>query len=106
MRVLTSSVLIMEAIVLLLAIPVAVMVGDQPGWIGGLFAALALACALLPAMFRRHFFVPAGWALQGLVLASGVLIGWIMVTLGVVFTALWWTALRLGRKAEASGTPG
>jgi cbb3-type cytochrome oxidase subunit 3 len=35
-----------------------------------------------------------------------VLIGWIMVTLGVVFTALWWTALRLGRKAEANGTPG
>jgi hypothetical protein len=106
MRVLTSSVLIMEAIVLLLAIPVAVMVGDQPGWIGGLFAALALACALLPAMFRRPFFVPAGWALQGLVLASGVLIGWIMVTLGVVFTALWWTALHLGRKAEATQAGG
>ena len=43
--------------------------------------------------------------LQGLVLASGVLIGWIMVTLGVVFTALWWTALHLGRKAEAAQAP-
>ena len=106
MRVLTSSVLIMEAIVLLLAIPVAVVAGGQPGWVGWLFAALALACALLPGMFRRSFFVPAGWALQGLVLASGVLIGWIMVTLGVVFTALWWTALRLGRKAEANEAAG
>ena len=60
MRVLTSSVLIMQAIVLLLAIPVAVVAGGQPAWVGWLFAALALACALLPGMFRRPFFVP--WA--------------------------------------------
>ena len=104
MRVLTSSVLIMEAIVLLLAIPVAVVAGGQPGWVGWVFAALALACLVLPGLFRRPFFVPAGWALQGLVLASGVFIGWMMVVLGVIFTALWWTALHLGRKAEA--TPG
>lgn len=102
MRVLTSSVLIMEAIVLLLAIPVAVVAGGQPAWVGWLFAALALACLVLPGMFRRPFFVPAGWVLQGLVLVSGVFIGWMMVVLGVVFTALWWTALHLGRKAEAN----
>lgn len=105
MRVLTSSVLIMEAIVLLLAIPVAVVAGGQPGWVGWLFAALALACAFLPGLFRRPYFVPAGWVLQGLVLASGAFIGWIMVVLGVVFTILWWTALHLGRKAEANQAP-
>ena len=71
MRVLTSSVLIMEAIVLLLAIPVAVVAGGQPAWVGWLFAALALVCALLPGLFRRPFFVPAGWAVQALVVASG-----------------------------------
>lgn len=102
MRVLTSSVLIMEAIVLLLAIPVAVVAGGQPAWVGWLFAALALVCALLPGMFRRPFFVPAGWLLQVLVIASGLLIGWMMVVLGAVFTALWWTALHLGGKAEAA----
>ena len=105
MRVLTSSVLIMEAIVLLLAIPVAVVAGGQPGWVGWLFAALALACALLPGMFRRPYFVPAGWGLQVLVVASSLLIGWMMFLLGVVFTALWWTALHLGRKAEAGQAP-
>jgi hypothetical protein len=102
MRVLTSSVLIMEAIVLLLAIPVAVVAGGQPAWVGWLYAALALACALLPGLFRRPYFVPAGWAVQALVVASGLFIGWMMIVLGVVLTALWWTALRLGRKAEAA----
>lgn len=102
MRVLTSSVLIMEAIVLLLAIPVAVVAGGQPAWVGWLFAALALLCALLPGFFRRPFFVPAGWTVQALVVASGLFIGWMMIVLGVVFTALWWTALHLGRKAESA----
>ncbi len=102
MRVLTSSVLIMEAIVLLLAIPVAVVAGDQPASVGWLFAALALTCALLPGMFSRPFFVPAGWVVQALVVSSGFLIGWMMFVLGAVFAALWWTALHLGRKAEAA----
>ena len=102
MRVLTSSVLIMEAIVLLLAIPVAVVAGGQPSWVGWLFAALALACAVLPGMFRRPFFVPVGWGLQVATIASGFLVGWMMFVLGAVFAALWWTALRLGRKAEAA----
>lgn len=101
MRVLTSSVLVMEAIVLLLAIPVAVIAGGQPAAAGWVFAALALACALLPAMFRRPFFVPVGWALQVAVLATGFLAP-MMFVLGVTFTALWWTALHLARKVEAS----
>ena len=105
MRVLTSSVLIMEAIVLLLAIPWAVGPGGQPSWVGWLFAVLAVACAVLPGMFSRPLFVPAGWILQALVVASGLLIGWMMFVLGAVFTALWWTALRLGRKAEANQVP-
>ena len=106
MRVLTSSVLIMEAIVLLLAIPVAVVAGGQPAWVGWLYAALALVCALLPGLFRRPFFVPAGWAVQALVVASGLFIGWMMIVLGVVFAALWWTALHLGGKAEAAHATG
>ena len=73
MRVLTSSVLIMEAIVLRLAIPVAVVAGGQPSWVGWLFAALALACAVLPGMYSRPFFVPVGWRLQALVVACGFL---------------------------------
>jgi hypothetical protein len=105
MRVLTSSVLIMEAIVLLLAIPVAVVSGGHPGWVGWLFALLALACGLLPGMFSRPYFVPVGWALQAAVIACGLLVP-MMFVLGAVFAALWWTALRLGRKAEANQPAG
>lgn len=100
MRVLTSSVLVMEAIVLLLAIPVAVVAGGQPASVGWWFAGLGIACAVLPALARRPFYVPAGWVLQVAVLASGLLVP-MMVILGAVFSALWWTAVRLGRKAEA-----
>ncbi len=103
MRVLTSSVLIMEAIVVLLAIPVAVVLDGQPAWVGWVFAAIALACALLPGLYSRPYFVAAGWALQVIVIACGLLV-WIlgMVLLGGLFAALWWTALRLGRKVEAN----
>lgn len=99
MRVLTSSVLVMEAIVLLLAIPVAVVAGGQPAAAGWLLAGLALACALLPGLVNRPYYVAVGWALQLAVLASGVLAP-MMFILGAVFTALWWTAVRLGRKAD------
>lgn len=101
MRVLTSSVLIMEAIVLLLAIPVAVVAGGEPATVGWLFATLALACAVLPGMFARPYFLTVGWMLQAAVLASGLLVPEMLV-LGAVFGALWWTALRLGRKAESA----
>ena len=41
-----------------------------------------------------------GCALQVAIIATGVLAP-MMFVLGAIFTALWWTALRLGRKAEA-----
>jgi len=99
--VLTSSVLVMEAIVLLLAIPVAVVAGGRPGSVGWVLAALALACALLPGMFSRPYFVPVGWVLQIAVVACGF-IAPMMFVLGAAFAALWWTALRLARNAEAA----
>lgn len=109
MRVLTSSVLVMEAIMLGLAIPVALVAGGQPGWFGWLLAALALVALVLPAAATRAWFVPVGWVLQAGVLVAG---GYDMATsasagvlpmlliLGLLFTALWWAALHFGRKAE------
>lgn len=99
MRVLTSSVLVMEAIMLGLAIPVAVVAGGQPAAVGWLLGALALACLLLPGAFARPFYVPVGWALQVAVIACGV-VEPMLFALGAIFAALWWAALHLGRKAE------
>jgi hypothetical protein len=101
MRVLTSSVLVMEAIILGLAIPVALVASDLPTWFGWLLAGLALVALLLPGLARRPLFVPAGWALQVAVLLCGIAEPMLLMV-GVPFAALWWTALHLGRKVEAS----
>jgi len=105
MRALTSAVLVMEAIVIGLAIPVALVAGGQPAAVGWLLGALALLALLLPAAFGRPFFEPAGWLLQGAVLACGLLEPMLLV-LGGMFALLWWTALRLGRRVEAAGAGG
>jgi hypothetical protein len=99
MRVLTSSVLVMEAIVLGLAIPVALVAGGQPTYVGWVLAALALVALLLPAMAARPFFVPAGWVLQAAVVACGFFEP-MLFALGALFGGLWWAALHLGGKVE------
>lgn len=98
MRGLTSSVLVMEAIVVGLAIPVALVVGGAPAWVGWLLAALALACLLLPAMARRRGYLVTGWLLQAGVLATGLVVP-MMFVLGAAFAALWWFAVRMGRRS-------
>ena len=107
MRVLTSSVLVMEAIVLGLAIPVALVVGGLPTWFAWLLGILAVIALLLPGLARRPYYVTAGWVVQAALLACGAfsLVGsgeWMLLLLGVVFAALWWTALHLGGKVEAA----
>jgi hypothetical protein len=107
MRVLTSSVLVMEAIVLGLAIPVALVVGGQPTWFAWVLGVLALIALLLPGLARRPYYLSAGWAVQAALLACGAFSlitsgEWILLLLGVVFAALWWTAVHLGGKVEAA----
>jgi hypothetical protein len=117
MRVLTSSVLVMEAIVLGLAIPVVLVAGGQPAWFAWLLAGLAIVAVLLPAAVKRPWFVAAGWVLQGGVLVAGAYdlatsqgagVMPMLLILGVIFTGLWWAALHYGAKAEqirAQATP-
>jgi hypothetical protein len=98
-RVLTSSVLVMQAIVLGLAIPVVLVARSLPAGVAVLLAGLAVAALLLPAMVRRPWFVPAGWALQVATIACGVFEPMLFL-LGGIFAALWWAALHFGRKAD------
>lgn len=101
MRGLTASVLVMEAIVVGLAIPVALVVGGAPAGVAWLLAALALACLLLPAMARRPGYLAAGWLLQVAILATGFAVP-MMFLLGAAFAALWVLAVRLGRRTSAA----
>ena len=76
MRVLCSSVLVFEAIVAGLFIPVAyfsgiVANGATAAWIG---AVLAVLCIIAAAVVTRPYGVALGWIVQVLVLACGFVV--------------------------------
>ena len=100
MRALASAVLAFESIVLALAIPVAISIyqvnGAVAGWVGGL---LAISCLVVTALLRFSWAVYAGWLIQVAAIAAGFVIP-AMFFLGVMFAALWWWALKLGRSAH------
>ncbi|MEU8346146.1 Protein of unknown function [Actinomadura meyerae] len=101
-RRLFATVLACEAIVIALAIPVAVAVLDVDGAVaGGVCGSLALACLVMAGLLRRPWAVPAGTVLQVLLIATGFMVP-VMFFLGVVFGALWGTAIWLGRKAASA----
>lgn len=101
-RRIAGSVLIFEAIVIILAIPVAINVaGVAPGPAIGLGLALAVAAIVVAARVDRRGGVAAGWAIQGLVIASALVVP-VMAVLGAMFAGLWFAALRLLAHAQAA----
>ena len=100
-----GSVLVFEAIVIILAIPVAINVAGAPAGpaiaLGGLLAAFAVLTA---AMLRRGpGWIAAGWAVQVLVIASAIIVP-AMLLLGAMFALLWYGALRLAATTAGSGS--
>ena len=107
MRVLGASVLALEAIVVILAIPVVVVVGtiNVPPAVGiGAGVVLALALVLLAGFVTRPWAIPVGWVLQGLVVATGLLAP-AMLIVGGVFAVLWGVAIKLGRQVDSGSDP-
>ncbi len=105
MRRLCATVLVMEAIVIGLAIPVAITIGHASprvaGYAGG---ALALAAVLLAGVVGRpglQVALVAGSVLQVLVIAAGTLVP-VMYALGAIFAGFWILAIWMGRRAESS----
>jgi Protein of unknown function (DUF4233) len=102
-RQLCGTVLIMEAIVIGLAIPVAI-VGEHAnrGVAGGIGGGLAICALLIGGVVGRPRMGWALWAgtvLQALVIAAGVVVP-AMYVLGVIFAALWVTGIWLVRRHE------
>lgn len=101
-RRLLATVLGCEAIVIALAIPVAVSVGDVDGaTAGGVCGGLAVVCLLVAGLLRFPWAVSVGTVLQVLIFATGFMVP-AMFFLGVVFGALWATAIWMGRKARSA----
>jgi hypothetical protein len=103
MRQLCGTVLIMEAIILGLAIPVAIVLehANRPlaGGIGGALALCALLLSGVVGRPRMGWALKAGTALQALVIAAGIVVS-AMYVLGVIFAALWLTGIWLARQHE------
>lgn len=99
-RRLCAAILGLQSLVLALTTPVLIAVADVPaGRAVAIGVGLAVVAIVLAGMLRHRWAYGAGWALQVASLAVGVLVP-AMVTLGVIFTALWATAYFLGAKIE------
>jgi hypothetical protein len=112
LRQLCGTVLAMEAIVIGLAIPVAIVLEHlRHGVAGGVGGGLAICALLLSGLVgrpRMAWALVAGSVLQVLVIAAGIVVP-AMYILGVIFAALWvtgiWLARRLAATPPASARP-
>jgi Protein of unknown function (DUF4233) len=108
MKRLCATVLVMEAIVIGLAIPVAITIGHEPRraalLAGGCLAVAAVLLAGLVSRAASRGVLAAGSALQLLVIAAGVVVP-VMYALGAVFAGFWVLAIVMGRRAESSAPP-
>jgi Protein of unknown function (DUF4233) len=106
LRQLCGTVLVMEAVVIGLAIPVAIVLEHlNHGVAGGVGGSLAVCALVLSGIVGRpgmSWTLWAGTALQALVIAAGVFVP-AMYVLGVIFAALWGTGIWLARRHESPG---
>lgn len=103
MRVLCSSVLAFEAIVVFLATALATSNGSVSNTALAWGIGLALMVLLVVAIgfVTRPWGIAVGWVLQVLVLATSVVAGWSMLIVGAIFVVLWFLAVRNGRRVDA-----
>ena len=103
-RQLCGTVLVFEAIVIGLAIPVAIVLEHaNHGLAGGIGGGLAVLAVLIGGVVGRPgmgWAVYAGTVLQALVIAAGVVVP-AMYVLGVIFAGLWITGIWLARRYAA-----
>lgn len=100
MRVIATSVLTFEALIVVLAIPVAITLGDVDPTLavaGGL--ALAVLCLVVAGSLRRPWGYRVGWVVQALILLSGFVVH-AMFLVGGLFVLLWVVGLKVGRRGE------
>jgi hypothetical protein len=102
-RTLCSSVLVLQAIVLGLAIPVALTLSDVDNslvlWTGGVLIVLCFVATGL--LGRGNVGLALGWLVQVASVLSGFVVP-AMFALGLMFGVLWYFAIVLGRKGDAA----
>ena len=100
MRGICAAVLVFEGLVIFFATLVALDLSDVDHatlwWVGGGGAVL---CLLLAGLLRHRWAFAVASSLQVALVASGIVVP-AMFFLGLVFGALWFLAIHLGRKVE------
>jgi hypothetical protein len=103
MKRLCATVLITEAIVIGLAIPVAVQVDHASARAAGTAGGLAAVAAVLLAVLARRrltWTLAGGSLLQVFVIVTGMVVP-VMYFLGAIFAALWAIGIWLGHRVES-----
>jgi hypothetical protein len=101
-RSLCAAMISLEAVVLLLTIPVLITVnGVSAGTSAAVGAGLALGCLLTAALLRKDWAYYLGHLIQVASIAVGFLLP-MMFVLGGIFAALWIGALILGGRIDAA----
>lgn len=105
LRRLLASVLVFEAIVLILAVPVAITIEHlRHGVAGGVGGGLALAAVVLAGLVGRGpWTLIAGTTLQVLIIVAGIEVPALYV-LGVIFAAFWFSGIWMANRLEQPGT--
>ena len=105
LRRLCASVLVFEAIVLILAVPVAITIEHLGHAVaGGVGGALALAAVVLAGLVGRvRWALVAGTVLQVLIVVAGIEVPALCV-LGVIFAAFWFTGIWMANRLEQAST--
>lgn len=102
MRRLCATVLGLQAIVVALLSPVAITVNHvSPPLALTVGLGLAVLCVIVVGMLKRPHAYIAGTVLEILTIATGFLVP-VMFFLGVIFTALWITAIFVARRVEGT----
>lgn len=100
MRVLGSTVLVFEWLILALGVPVAINTAGVPARGAWLF--LGVTTVLIAAavgLITRPVGVALGWAVQVCILMAGLLVP-LLAVLGVIFAVLYLSAIRLARRVD------
>ena len=94
------TLLVLQAVVTALSIPVAISISHTDGATAGLVGGgLALAGVIIAGLLRYRWAYVAGSILQILVIATGFMVP-TMFFLGVIFAAMWFIAIWLARRVE------
>lgn len=102
MRRLCATLLALQAVVTALSIPVAITVTHVSApTAGAVSGGLALAGLVIAGLLRYRWAYVAGSILQILVIATGFMVP-TMFILGIIFAALWITAIWVARRVESA----